>query len=295
MGHADHEALLEHCPARTYMPGTTGSVMLQKLNQLIRRMPSEAPSLPRGERVYAIGDIHGRLDLLVQLAWAIERDDAERSVAAGRKADTTIVFLGDLVDRGPDSAMVLRAARDWGRRRRVRLITGNHEEMFLKSFDKLETLSHFLRIGGFETIVSFGVDPSALRAAELEDAQRLMVEAVPDEDIAFVESFEDMVIIGDYVFVHAGLQPGKALGQQHIQNTRWIREPFLSNGRWHGHMVVHGHTITDEPALRHNRIGLDTGAYMSGKLTALGLEGTARWLIEASDSDGSIVVSTREI
>jgi len=264
--------------------------MLQKLNQLIRRMPSEPPSLPRGERVYAIGDIHGRLDLLVQLAWAIERDDSQRG-----KSDTTIVFLGDLVDRGPDSAMVLRAARDWGNRRRVRLITGNHEEMFLKSFDKLETFGHFLRFGGFETISSFGVDPAALRSAEMEDAQRMMVDAVPEADIAFVESFEDMVIIGDYVFVHAGLQPGKELGQQHIQNTRWIREPFLSNGRWHGHMVVHGHTITDDAALRPNRIGLDTGAYMSGKLTALGLEGTARWLIEASDSDGTITVTSREV
>lgn len=264
--------------------------MIEKFRQFVRPRPRQAPRVPAGERVYAVGDVHGRFDLFLALAWAIEADDKARG-----HADTTIVLLGDLVDRGPDSALVVHAARDWQKRRKVRIITGNHEEMFLKSFNKLEALSHFLRFGGFETIVSYGVDPGDLSEAVLSDAQQLMADAVPEDDIAFLGSLEDTIVIGDYLFVHAGIQPGKPLELQHVQNMRWIREPFLSSNRDFGHVVVHGHTITDEPVFRFNRIGLDTGAFMSGKLTALGLEGGEQWLIEASERDGRITTSVHPV
>lgn len=264
--------------------------MIEKFRQFVRPRSRQAPRVPEGERVYAIGDVHGRFDLFVALAWAIESDDKARGAA-----DTTIISLGDLVDRGPDSSLVLHAARDWQKRRKVRIIAGNHEEMFLKSFNKLESLSHFLRFGGFETIVSYGVDPVRLSEAGLSDAQEMMTAAVPEGDIAFLESLEDTVVIGDYLFVHAGIQPGKPLEVQHVQNMRWIREPFLSSTRDFGHVVVHGHTIQDEPVLRPNRIGLDTGAFMSGKLTALGLEGSDQWLLEASERDGRIATSVHPI
>jgi serine/threonine protein phosphatase 1 len=281
--------LLEMDRARTYMP-QRNRPMLDKFRQLLSPQSAGPPRIPEGERVYAIGDIHGRLDLFIALAWAIEKDDAARGTS-----DTTIILLGDLVDRGPDSAFVVRSAREWGKRRKLRYIIGNHEEMFLKSFHKLETLSHFLRFGGWETVMSYGVDRAAFDKAGLGEAQKLMAQAVPRDDLEFINGFEDAIVMGDYLFVHAGIQPGKSLEKQHTQNLRWIREPFLSHPGEFGFVVVHGHTITDDVDVRHNRIGLDTGAFMSGKLTAIGLEGTQRWLISTGEADGQITTSVQEI
>jgi len=230
-----------------------------------------------------VGDIHGQAALFSALVAAIERDDAER-----RSADTTIVLLGDLIDRGPDSAAVVAAARDLQQRRKVRVIAGNHEEMFLESFTDLELLRHFLRFGGTETILSYPVDAAAFRLAGVAEVQEIMCRSVPEADLAFIRSFEDRIAIGDYLFVHAGIRPGRAIDEQELQDLRWIREPFLSHQGSHGLVVVHGHTISEEPQVLDNRIGIDTGAYMSGRLTALGLEGHERWLIEARDSGDSI-------
>ncbi|MCB2077077.1 MAG: serine/threonine protein phosphatase [Novosphingobium sp.] len=264
--------------------------MIEKFRQFFRPKPVELPVVPTGERIYAIGDIHGRLDLFVAMARAIEEDDERRG-----SAETTIVLLGDLIDRGPDSREVLNGARAWRDYRRVRIIAGNHEEMFLKSFHKIETFAHFLRYGGYETVLSFGVDPERFRQADLGDAQQMMIDAVPEADIAFIESFEDSIVVGDYLFVHAGVHPGEPLEEQHIHNMRWIREPFLSHSGSFGHFVVHGHTIADDVTIRHNRIGLDTGAFMSGKLTAIGLEGQDKWLIETCDVDGVVTTSSTPI
>lgn len=270
-----------------------GDMEAQNMLKSIRKFlsPKEArplPQVPPGERIYAVGDIHGRLDLLTPLAAAIEADDAARG-----PAQTTIVLLGDLIDRGPESAGVVAFARDWQARRAVRLICGNHEEKFLQSFDDADIFRNFLRYGGDETVLSYPVDAQAFRAADFAEAQTLMSEAVPREDIEFIEGFEDFVVVGDYLFVHAGIRPGAAIEDQSVKDLRWIREPFLSHSGWHGHVVVHGHSIADEPELSHNRIGIDTGAYMSGRLTALGIEGDQRWLIETSEHEGAIAVTTR--
>ena len=253
---------------------------------------SEEPvaSIPQGERVYAVGDIHGRLDLFEALIAAIEADDA-----ASAPADTTVVLLGDLVDRGPDSAGVVARARDWQNQRKVRILAGNHEEMFLNSFDDVEVLRHFLRFGGKETVLSYGLDRKTYNAAEIEEVQALMHQTVPREDREFLASFEDMIAIGDYLFVHAGINPESPLEEQRRKDLRWIREPFLSHGEPHAAVVVHGHTITDEPVDRGNRIGIDTGAYSSGRLTALVLEGSSRRYLEASDEEGEILVGRRPI
>lgn len=258
--------------------------MFQALKQMFAR-GTDAPeaAIPTGQRVYAVGDIHGRRDLFEALVDAIEADDA----AAG-PAETTVVLLGDLVDRGADSAGVIALARAWQSRRRVRILGGNHEEMFLRSFGELEMFRHFLRHGGRETVLSYGIDRAAFLAAELEEAQQLMRDHVPAEDIAFLDSFEDMVTVGDYLFVHAGIDPHAPLDAQRRQDLRWIREPFLSYPDSHGPVVVHGHTISDEPEDCGNRIGIDTGAFMSGRLTAIVLEGTARRYIEAVEDDGRI-------
>lgn len=263
--------------------------MIDALRQLFRPKPVRAPAaIPAGERVYAVGDIHGRFDLFTVLVAAIERDDAARG-----EADTTIVLLGDLVDRGPESAAVIDAARTLQHRRKVRIIAGNHEEMFLDSFEHVEVLSHFLRFGGEETVLSYPIDEAAFERAGLNQVQALMRKAVPEADLEFIRGFEDFIAIGDYLFVHAGIRPREPIADQVPQNLRWIREPFLSYAGDHGHVVVHGHTITPEPEVLHNRIGIDTGAFMSGRLTALGLEGTERWLIEACDEAGAITSSIR--
>ncbi|MDE8652649.1 metallophosphoesterase family protein [Novosphingobium album (ex Liu et al. 2023)] len=253
-----------------------------------REQPTPIAAIPPGERVYAIGDIHGRLDLLVEIGRAIDRDDARRG-----PADTTVIFLGDLIDRGPESATVVAAAREWARERKVRYIAGNHEEMFLSSFDKLAAFRNFLRNGGTETVLSYGVDPEAFMAADLEQAQKMMFAAVPRADLAFLRSFEQMILVGDYLFVHAGIRPDEPLDKQAPHDCRWIREPFLSHPGQHGVMVVHGHTVTGEPEVLANRIGIDTGAFMSGCLTALGLEGRDRWLIQTSEDSGAIETVAR--
>ncbi len=264
--------------------------MIQTLRQLFRAPPQRAlPAVPPGERVYAIGDIHGRLDLLEALAATIEGDDRTRGAATA-----TIILLGDLVDRGPDSAGVIAFARAWQQRRAVRILLGNHEEMFLGAFDKPEVLRQFLRFGGRETVLSYPVDPAAYNAADMSEARALMRHHVPAADLDFLRSFEDQIAIGDYLFVHAGIAPDVPLDEQTPGDLRWIREPFLSHRQSHGPVVVHGHTITDDAVIRANRIGLDTGAYASGRLTALALEGTQRWLIEArQDEDGAIACASR--
>lgn len=259
--------------------------MFQALRQMFtRREDAPVAALAAGQRVYAVGDVHGRLDLFEALVAAIDADDA----AAG-PAQTTVVLLGDLVDRGPDSAGVIGLARAWQRRRTVRILGGNHEEMFLRSMRDIETFRHFLRHGGRETVLSYGVDPIRFQAATMEEAQDLMRAAVPAEDLAFLAGFEDMVAIGDYLFVHAGIDPRVPIEAQRQKDLRWIREPFLSHPDPHGLVVVHGHTISESPEDCGNRIGIDTGAFMSGRLTALVLEGTGRRYIVASEgADGRI-------
>jgi serine/threonine protein phosphatase 1 len=262
--------------------------MFQALRQIFARGEAvPAAAIPPGQRVYAVGDIHGRLDLFEALVAAIDADDA-----AAAPADTTVVLLGDLVDRGADSAGVIALARAWKQRRRVRILAGNHEEMFLRSFGSLETFRHFLRHGGRETALSYGVNRAAFAAAELKEAQAMMCAAVPAEDIAFLEGFEDMITIGDYLFVHAGIDPRVPIAEQKIHDLRWIREPFLSNAGAYDQVVIHGHTISEAPEDCGNRIGIDTGAFMTGRLTALALEGTGRRYIEAVESeDGPVAVA----
>ena len=144
-------------------------------------------------------------------------------------------------------------------------------------------------------MLSYGIDPQAYKAGTVEQVQAMMHTAVPAQDRAFLEGFEDMIAIGDYLFVHAGIAPLVPLEEQRTNDLRWIREPFLSHGEPYGAVVVHGHTITDQPQDRGNRIGIDTGAYLSGRLTALVLEGSSRRYLTASDEDGSISAAAREL
>ena len=259
--------------------------MLQKLRDIFRpKPPPKLPSVPDGTRYYVVGDIHGRLDLYDALIAAIEEDDR---LAA--PADTRIVLLGDLVDRGPDSAGVIARTRQWQERVKLRVLAGNHEEMFLSAFNKPEALRHFLKHGGRETMLSYGLSTKQFATLEIEELFALLPRLVPEADREYVAGFETMIRAGDYVFVHAGIDPARPLDEQKRSDLLWIRERFLAHEGPLEKVVVHGHTIFDRVMDCGNRIGIDTGAFRSGVLTALVLEGDQRRIIQACSSNGGPV------
>jgi serine/threonine protein phosphatase 1 len=263
--------------------------MLNILQNLFGKRSAPAaklPSVPAGRRYYVIGDIHGRLDLYEQLIEAIEQDDA-----SGAPADSRVILLGDLVDRGPDSAGVLARTRAWQQQRRVRVLAGNHEEMFLGSFHKPEALRHFLKHGGRETLLSFGFTAKHMQKLELEEIYAMLPSVVPQSERDYIASFEDIIIAGDYAFVHAGIDPARPIDEQKRSDLRWIRDRFLNHDGPLPKVVVHGHTIFDRVMDCGNRIGIDTGAFRSGVLTALVLEADQRRAIQAcARADGTIEI-----
>lgn len=231
--------------------------------------------LATGQRVYAIGDIHGRRDCLDTLIGLIDADNAARG-----RADTTLVFLGDLIDRGADSAGVIERAMHIAASPKCVLLMGNHEEILIRAWEgDRKAAGLFHRVGGRETLLSYGVTEAEYDACDLGDLAELVGARVPVEHIAFIRNFIDQWQCGDYLFVHAGIRPGLPLDEQRPSDMRWIRREFLDDPRDHGVMVVHGHSITEEVDEQANRIGIDTGAFASGKLTALGVEGADRWFI----------------
>jgi serine/threonine protein phosphatase 1 len=240
------------------------------------------PAGARGCRAYAVGDVHGRLDLLEQLLAKIHADLARRPA---RKV--LLVFVGDLIDRGPNSAQVIERLRTY-RHPRVQpmFLLGNHEEVLLRIINgEAELIEKWRWFGGTECMVSYGVEADTLKRAELDDALSIVRAAVPDNHVKFIESFHDSCRFGDYLFVHAGIRPGVEFDQQRQSDLRWIREPFLYDETDHGFIVVHGHTISSEPELLPNRIGIDTGAYRSGVLTALAIDGCDTWLLDTRSAE----------
>jgi serine/threonine protein phosphatase 1 len=249
---------------------------VESLLKFVRSRASRGYLVPDGERIYAIGDIHGRLDLLDRLIGLIEADDGRRVPAR-----TLIIFLGDLVDRGPDSRGVVERAMELSAGPlETRFLMGNHEEVFLGAIKgDLRALRLLLRIGGRETILSYGVDGDDYRTLDYSGLAALLAAKVPQEHVAFLSSFEQSIEVGDYLFVHAGIRPGITIDQQSGTDMRWIRDEFLRHRESYDKLVVHGHSITDNVDVRPNRIGIDTGAYASGRLTAIGLEKDARWFL----------------
>lgn len=230
-----------------------------------------------GERVYAVGDVHGRLDCLEAVLAKIDADETARG-----PAPTHIVLLGDLIDRGPDSRGVVERARRLAAERPTTILAGNHEELLLRAAKGDRTaLATFDRAGGRETLLSYGVEAADYDDCALADLPALIARAVPADHLAFLAGLDDWLVKGDYLFVHAGVRPGVPLDQQDPNDLRWIREPFLSHKGRYGSMVIHGHTITAEPDIRPNRIGIDTGAFASGVLTAIGLEDEERWFLRS--------------
>lgn len=236
-------------------------------------------ALDEGKRVYAIGDIHGRADLLLQLLEAIYQDNAARSASY-----CEIIFLGDLIDRGLQSRQVVASALEMHNHDApVRFLKGNHEEVFvLASRGDRKAANIFCRIGGRETLLSYGLADAKFATMDAKAVADWMLNNIPREHVDFLDSFEDMIEIGDYAFVHAGVRPNVPLDKQSGSDLRWIRGKFLDADQPFGKMVIHGHSISTEVDEKTHRIGVDTGAYMTGMLTAIGLEGTDRWFLATS-------------
>jgi serine/threonine protein phosphatase 1 len=241
-----------------------------------------APRGPRGRRAYAVGDVHGCLDELDRLLHRIDEDIRKRP-----KAKTSIVFLGDLVDRGPCSAQVVERLRTYSRPNvSTHFVMGNHEEVMLRVVaGDTDLLQSWLRFGGADTLRSYGLDAAELKGLGPAEVAERLHGAIPAEHVEFLEGFADSISFGDYLFVHAGIRPGVDIAEQSQSDLRWIREPFLDDPTDHGFVVVHGHTITNEVEVAPNRIGIDTGAFCTGTLSALAIEGSKRWLLQTSATE----------
>ena len=239
---------------------------------------------PRGYRAYAVGDVHGRLDLLDRMLGLVEADLAEHP---SRRA--LLLFLGDIIDRGPASAQAIERLRTY-RHSSVRTVflMGNHEEVLLRILNgERGILDSWLRFGGADCLMSYGVDPTSVKALPEREALQLIRRSVPEAHRKFIAEWADTLRFGDYLFVHAGIRPSIDLSMQSQSDLRWIRHPFLDDDSDHGFVIVHGHTIAEEVVERPNRIGIDTGAYRTGILTALVLEGENRRFLRAVIPNGN--------
>jgi len=226
------------------------------------------PRLPEGVRIYAIGDIHGRADLLDQILRQIDADLASNPAHHGIE-----VYLGDYIDRGPDSRKVIDRLAVRKRTHRTVFLKGNHETYLTDFVTNPAILEDWQRLGGLETLMSYGIALSinADQTARARFAGALD-RALPESHRQFFRDLKLSFICGDFFFVHAGVRPGIALEKQREEDLLWIRHDFLLCEEDFGKFVVHGHTPVQQPDLRPNRINIDTGAYATGQLTCLMLE-----------------------
>lgn len=222
--------------------------------------PRPAPaSLPPRQRIYAVGDVHGCAGRLRDMHRAIAADLAERPIA-----DALLIHIGDYIDRGPDSAAVIETLLHGPAIPGLHVINlmGNHEDLLLAALGdpaRPDLAGNWLNNGGVPSLASWGVRPES-GPAEWE-------QQIPPEHVQFLRNLAIRHAVGGYLFVHAGVRPGVPLAEQSVQDMLWIREPFLSCGDNFGAVVVHGHTPVREPVVRPNRVGIDTGAVMGGRLT----------------------------
>lgn len=243
------------------------------------KMPSgRLPRMQEGLRVYAIGDVHGRLDKLQALELLIAQD------AKSAKVPVRIVMTGDYVDRGPQSREVIEHLITQQSKDQRIALRGNHD--FYMPFEGYTNIMmiHWCQFGGLDTLLSYGIDIRGWNEDEIHKKRNDIVErfraVFPLHHRSFLLSTPLTARFGDYLFVHAGIEPGIALEKQLHKDMMTMREPFLSSDADHGCVVVHGHTVTEQVDVRVNRIGIDTGACFGGRLTALALEGDRRWLVQ---------------
>jgi len=239
-----------------------------------RQQTSIEPRVPPGTRVYAVGDIHGCLELLRTLLQRV-RDHAKAEPAQRN----VVVYLGDYVDRGTHSRGVVDLLLSDPLPGFASVyLKGNHEDSLTRFLSDEQVGTQWVSYGGAATLYSYGVRPPPLNADtdDLLRAQREFAQKLPSAHLAFFDRLSLMHVEGDYAFVHAGIRPRVPLDHQETEDLLWIRDEFLLSGLDFGKVIVHGHSISDEPVVRPNRIGIDTGAFASGHLTCLILEGAER-------------------
>jgi serine/threonine protein phosphatase 1 len=238
--------------------------------------PSE-PRIPEGMRIYAVGDIHGRADLLRHLGTLINADCQNKPVG-----EVQTVFLGDYVDRGAESKEVLELLSSRCFPTPIVPLCGNHEAMMLEFINSDERRRLWPQYGGLETLHSYGLNPAELSPiSSIKEVAARFRAILPDAHLTFLRNLHLSFTVGDYFFCHAGIRPSIPLIQQRKEDLLWIREDFLKSTKWHGKVIVHGHTPVLSPEVAFNRINVDTGAYISGRLTCLVLEGASKRFLVA--------------
>jgi serine/threonine protein phosphatase 1 len=231
--------------------------------------------------VYAVGDVHGRYDVLIPLL----HDIAQDALVTRPEQRPLLVFLGDYVDRGPESRqvvdLVLKLQADGAFE--IAALKGNHEEALLQFLAEPAFAMTWMEHGGGATLTSYGVEPCLMRtdAGGWEMVRDIFVGVLPQAHRRFYEQLELVRIVGDYAFVHAGVRPGVGLDVQAAHDLLWIRYEFLNDRGPHDKVIVHGHTPAEEPQMLKHRLGLDTGAYATGVLTAVRLYGIEQRVIQA--------------
>jgi serine/threonine protein phosphatase 1 len=227
------------------------------------------PRIPEGVRIYAIGDVHGRCDLLERLLLDIDNDLTQRPIEV-----PLVVLLGDYIDRGPDSASVLEQLVACRKAFELICLKGNHESLMLQFLDDPSRLDDWIRFGGLSTLVSYGLGPSLDSQTDRSSAliAHELNQALPQSHRFFLNKLRPSFTCGDFYFAHAGVRAGIPLEKQSEHDLLWIREDFLLHEGFFEKIVIHGHTPVHEPQVMPNRINIDTGAYATGRLTCLVLE-----------------------
>ncbi|MCA6117924.1 serine/threonine protein phosphatase [Bradyrhizobium sp. WSM 1738] len=241
-------------------------------------------ALPEGIRIYAVGDVHGRSDLLERLLAAIDADCKQRPVPR-----PITVFVGDYIDRGPDSRNVLDLLLRWQRSHEAIFLRGNHEIFLPRFITDPRSLDEWRQYGGLETLLSYGLRPSI--NPDRDEQTKLateLAEVLPREHLDFLQSLDLTFSCGDFLFVHAGVRPNIPIHEQTEDDLLWIRDDFLNCEQPFERFVVHGHTPVNEPDLRLNRINIDTGAYATGRLTCIVIENTAIIQLASDELDGTL-------
>jgi serine/threonine protein phosphatase 1 len=248
--------------------GTDGAERVLAWKMLPSGLRKKKPTVPAGNRVYAIGDVHGRADLLSEVFTRIDHDLILRPAAK-----IVQVLLGDYVDRGPNSREVIDLLLARQARHEVQLLKGNHETYPIRFLSDPTVLSEWRHMGGISTLLSYGVRPTGSNDLQSQqEAAMAFRDSIPDSHRRLLQSLKLSFTCGDFFFVHAGVRPGTSLKRQSEHDLLWIREDFLLHEEHFGKIIVHGHTPAKEPDVRPNRINIDTGAYATGQLTCLVLE-----------------------
>lgn len=257
-----------------------GNASLENVSALqLQQISKRSRSLPSGVRIYAVGDIHGRADLLDKLLLRINADFAERPTIR-----PVYVFLGDYVDRGPSSRQTIDRLIEHGATHEAIFLKGNHEWLALKGLSDPVLFEEWMRLGGLETLLSYrAISPGYVREGFVAEMQAKFHQVLSQAHLRFFRNLQNSFTCGDFFFAHAGVRPHVELAQQKEKDLLWIRGEFLLSDQDFGKIVVHGHTPVSNVDVKPNRINIDTGAYSTGCLTCLAIDNDSWTVIDTRD------------